>query len=74
LEFRYNRIIKKNIIGNRCLWSRAANFAIQKQILYFFRSSLIPRITGWVPKTFARNAKIVAVDIDKELSKQRGLK
>ena len=67
---------QKKYIGNVGVYgSRAANFAIQNSdFILSLGSRLDTRITGGVPKTFARNAKIVAVDIDKhELSKQRGL-
>ena len=67
---------QKRYIGNVGVYgSRAANFAIQNSdFILSLGSRLDTRITGGVPKTFARNAKIVAVDIDKhELSKQRGL-
>ena len=43
-------------------------------LLICLGSRLDTRITGGVPSTFARGAKIVAIDIDKhELSKKRGL-
>ena len=67
---------QKKYIGNVGVYgSRAANFAIQNSdFILSLGSRLDTRVTGGVPKTFARNAKIVAVDIDKhELSKQRGL-
>ena len=68
---------KSNYIGNVGVYgSRAANFAVQNSdLLLCLGSRLDTRITGGVPKTFARNAKVISVDIDKnELSKQRGLK
>ena len=68
---------ERKYIGNVGVYgSRAANFAIQNSdLILTLGSRLDTRITGGVPKTFGRNAKIVAVDIDKnELSKQRGLK
>ena len=67
----------KNYIGNVGVYgSRAANFAVQNSdFLLCLGSRLDTRITGGVPSTFARNAKIISVDIDKnELSKKRGLK
>jgi len=56
--------------------SRAANFTIQNSdIVLSLGSRLDTRITGGKPDTFARNAKIIMVDIDQgELSKRRGLK
>ena len=63
-------------IGNVGVYgSRSANFAVQNSdLLLCLGSRLDTRITGGVPKSFARKAKIVSVDIDKnELSKQRGL-
>jgi len=67
----------KNYVGNVGVYgSRAANFAVQNSdFLLCLGSRLDTRITGGVPSTFARNAKVISVDIDKnELSKQRGLK
>jgi len=67
----------KKYIGNIGVYgSRAANFAIQNSDLFLcLGSRLDTRITGGVPKTFARNAKKIVVDIDKnEIGKQRGLK
>jgi acetolactate synthase-1/2/3 large subunit len=66
----------KNYIG--CLGvygSRAANFAVQNSDLIInFGSRLDTRITGGKPETFARSAKIISIDIDKqELNKSRGL-
>jgi len=66
----------KNYIGNVGVYgSRAANFAVQNSdFLLCLGSRLDTRITGGVPSSFARNAKIISVDIDKhELSKKRGL-
>jgi acetolactate synthase-1/2/3 large subunit len=56
--------------------SRAANFTVQNSDLIFcLGTRLDTRITGGVPKSFARNAKKIVVDIDKyELEKKRGLK
>jgi len=68
---------KKNYIGSIGVYgSRAANFAVQNSDLVLnLGSRLDTRITGGSPKTFARSAKIISVDIDKsELNKQRGLK
>ena len=67
----------KYYIGNVGVYgSRAANFAVQNSdLLLCLGSRLDTRITGGVPSTFARDSKVVAIDIDKnELSKQRGLK
>mgnify|MGYP006094651597 CR=1 FL=1 len=67
----------KNYIGNVGVYgSRAANFAVQNSdLLLCLGSRLDTRITGGVPSTFARNSKVISIDIDKnELSKQRGLK
>jgi acetolactate synthase-1/2/3 large subunit len=66
----------KNYIG--CLGvygSRAANFAVQNSDLILnFGSRLDTRITGGKPKTFARSAKVVSIDVDiHELNKKRGL-
>jgi len=64
-------------IGNVGVYgSRAANFAVQNSdVLLCLGSRLDTRITGGVPSSFARNAKVIVVDIDKnELSKKRGLK
>jgi acetolactate synthase-1/2/3 large subunit len=67
----------KNYIGCIGVYgSRAANFAIQNSdFILCLGSRLDTRITGGVPKNFARNAIIASVDIDKnELNKKRGLK
>ena len=55
--------------------SRAANFCVQNaDYILSLGSRLDTRITGGNPKTFARNAKLIMVDIDKgELDKKRGL-
>jgi acetolactate synthase-1/2/3 large subunit len=66
----------KNYIGCIGVYgSRAANFVIQNSdFVLCLGSRLDTRITGGTPKSFARNATIVAVDIDKnELNKRRGL-
>ena len=63
-------------VGNIGVYgSRAANFTIQNSDLFLcLGSRLDTRITGGVPKTFARTAKKIVVDIDKnELGKLRGL-
>ena len=68
---------QKNYVGTIGVYgSRAANFAVQNSdFILNFGSRLDTRITGGNPSTFARNAKIVSIDIDKnELNKQRGLK
>tara|TARA_B100001057_G_scaffold407854_1_gene421882 strand:- start:179 stop:1981 length:1803 start_codon:yes stop_codon:yes gene_type:complete len=67
----------KNYIGNIGVYgSRAANFVIQNSdFVLSLGSRLDTRITGGVPKNFAREAVIASVDIDKdELNKERGLK
>tara|TARA_A100001011_G_scaffold397662_1_gene499407 strand:+ start:690 stop:2525 length:1836 start_codon:yes stop_codon:yes gene_type:complete len=55
--------------------SRAANFCIQNaDAIISIGSRLDTRITGGKPSTFARDAKLIMVDIDKgELNKERGL-
>ena len=59
-----------------CYGSRAANFVIQNSdFVLSLGSRLDTRITGGVPKNFAREAVLASVDIDKdELNKKRGLK
>ena len=67
----------RKYIGNVGVYgSRSANFAVQNSdLLISLGSRLDTRITGGVPSSFARGAKVVAIDIDKdELSKKRGLK
>ena len=67
----------KKYIGNIGVYgSRAANFVIQNSdFVLSLGSRLDTRITGGVPKNFAREAVIASVDIDKEeLNKNRGLK
>ncbi len=67
----------KNNIGTIGVYgSRAANFTVQNSDLVLnIGSRLDTRITGGKPNTFARKAKIISVDIDKnELFKKRGLK
>lgn len=56
--------------------SRSGNFTIQNSDLVISMGSrLDTRVTSGRPETFARNAKIIMVDIDKgELDKRRGLK
>ena len=64
-------------IGNVGVYgSRAANFTVQNSdLILCLGSRLDTRITGGNPKSFARNAKKIMIDIDKEeLGKQRGLK
>jgi len=64
-------------IGNIGVYgSRSANFTVQNSdLLLSLGSRLDTRVTGGVPSSFARNSKVIAVDIDKdELSKERGLK
>ena len=68
---------ESNYIGNVGVYgSRGANFTVQNSdLLICLGSRLDTRITGGVPSTFARESKVVVVDIDKnELSKKRGLK
>ena len=67
---------QKNYIGTIGVYgSRAANFTVQNSdFVLNLGSRLDTRITGGKPETFAREANIVSVDIDKnELNKQRGL-
>ena len=46
--------------------SRCANFSVQNSDLVFcLGTRLDTRTTGGVPRTFARNAKKIVVDIDK---------
>ena len=64
-------------IGNVGVYgSRAANFTVQNSDLIFcLGTRLDTRITGGVPKSFARDAKKIVVDVDRfELDKKRGLK
>lgn len=55
--------------------NRGANFIVQNSdYILSLGSRLDTRITGGKPETFARNAQIIAVDIDRnELFKKRGL-
>ncbi len=67
----------KNYIG--CLGvygTRASNFTVQNSdLILCLGTRLDTRITGGSPASFARNAKVIAVDIDNyELQKKRGLK
>lgn len=65
-----------NYIGHVGVYgSRSGNFTVQNSdLLLTLGSRLDTRITGGKPSTFARNAKVIMVDIDKgELSKRRGL-
>ena len=67
----------KKYIGNIGVYgSRAANFAVQNSdLILCLGTRLDTRVTGGVPKSFARKAKKIVVDIDKyELGKKRGLK
>lgn len=54
---------------------RSSNFIVQNSDLVIcLGSRLDTRVTGGNPKTFARDAKIISIDIDKnELNKKRGL-
>lgn len=66
----------KNYIGSIGVYgSRAANFVIQNSdFVLCLGSRLDTRVTGGVPKNFAREAIIASIDIDKnELDKKRGL-
>ena len=66
-----------NYIGNIGVYgSRAANFTVQNSdLILCLGSRLDTRVTGGNPKSFARDATKIVVDIDKEeLGKQRGLK
>ena len=66
----------KNYIGTIGVYgSRAANFVTQNaDLILNFGSRLDTRVTGGKPKTFARCAKIISIDIDRhELNKKRGL-
>jgi len=65
----------KNYIGHVGVYgSRSGNFTIQNaDLILSLGSRLDTRITGGKPSTFARNAKLIMVDIDKgELEKRRG--
>tara|TARA_Y100000389_G_scaffold187645_1_gene209296 strand:+ start:134 stop:1936 length:1803 start_codon:yes stop_codon:yes gene_type:complete len=67
----------KSYMGNVGVYgSRPANFAVQNSdFVLSLGTRLDTRITGGVPKNFARGAIIASVDIDKdELNKNRGLK
>lgn len=66
----------KNFIGTAGVYgTRPANFTIQNSdLLICLGTRLETRLTGGKPNTFAKNSKIIVVDIDKnELSKKRGL-
>jgi len=68
---------QKDYVGTIGVYgNRAANFTIQNSDLILnIGSRLDTRITGGMPSSFARKAKIISVDIDKnELNKNRGLK
>ena len=68
--------LNKLYIGNVGVYgSRAANFAVQNSdLILCLGTRLDTRVTGGVPKNFARKAKKIVVDIDKnELGKKRGL-
>ena len=63
----------KNYIGNIGVYgSRAANFTVQNSdLILCLGTRLDTRVTGGVPKSFARKAKKIVVDIDKyELGKK----
>ena len=67
----------ENYIGNIGVYgSRAANFTVQNSdLILCLGTRLDTRVTGGNPKSFARSAKKIVVDIDQnELGKQRGLK
>ena len=64
----------KNFIGTAGVYgTRPANFTIQNSdLLICLGTRLETRLTGGKPNTFAKNSKIIVVDIDKnELSKKR---
>jgi acetolactate synthase-1/2/3 large subunit len=64
-------------IGNIGVYgSRAANFAVQNSdLILCLGTRLDTRVTGGNPTSFARGAKKIVIDIDKqELGKQRGVK
>ena len=66
-----------NYIGNIGVYgSRAANFTVQNSdLILCLGTRLDTRVTGGNPKSFAREAIKIVIDIDKEeLGKQRGLK
>lgn len=66
----------KNFIGAHGVYGeRAANFTVQNSdVLLSIGSRLDTRQTGGKPETFAREAKVIMVDIDAgELDKRRGL-
>lgn len=66
----------KNYIGNIGVYgSRAANFSVQNSdLILCIGSRLDTRVTGGVPKSFARGAYKIVVDVDKnELNKKRGV-
>ena len=68
---------KENYIGSIGVYgSRAANFTVQNSdLILCLGTRLDTRITGGNPKSFAREAKKIVIDIDKEeLGKKRGLK
>ncbi len=67
----------KNYIGNVGVYgNRASNFVVQNaDLILCLGTRLDTRVTGGSPKSFARSAKKIVVDIDKfELNKKRGLK
>ncbi len=67
---------KKNYIGNIGVYgNRAANFTVQNSdFILSLGTRLDTRVTGGVPKNFARDAEKFVIDIDKnELNKKRGL-
>ena len=66
----------KSYVGNIGVYgSRAANFTVQNSdLILCLGTRLDTRITGGMPKTFARGAYKIVVDIDNfELNKKRGL-
>ena len=67
---------KKNYIGNIGVYgNRAANFTVQNSdFILSLGTRLDTRVTGGVPKNFARDAEKFVIDIDKnELNKKRVL-
>ena len=66
----------KQYIGHIGVYgSRGGNFSVQNaDLIISLGSRLDTRVTGGRPETFARNSKLIMVDIDRgELSKRRGL-
>ena len=66
---------EKKYIGNIGVYgSRAANFAVQNSdLILSLGSRLDTRVTGGVPKNFARKAYKIVVDIDKHELNKKGV-